>query len=555
MERQTTERDLNDAISYVSDNNSNNCIKMCEWIFVRGLPRHITQNEFQDHFSKYGDISQISFETNEKSKKNLGYAFLSMKESKSTYSVLIDSHSIKDSKIKCKLVKKSMIDKYLEFEANDSESNRIVLADVEKDLGPDYFKTNFAKYGEIKAVRLKPKSKEGNEKLYGYVKFYNKEAAKYALKKEIKKKSQQYKVKKNVEKSKIKTTTIDTEKHDSLQKNKENLYEEKLDNNIDKAIVSPDIENLSVESQKKDRALIQLKSESTWCSEKKNSEEGQDLVSENTDLIECSKFKEETLSKNHTIYNSLVEKDSSDNDKVGKVSITYEIQAKTGPINSKKSLFDYLEKKGVVIEQYDETELEPFYICNNTELKTIQENYFVDKNGMHKVMYQEKTKTPDQSIKDKKRLKKSKNAVKATKKTQGAISKKKRPTITLKKNTPLNEKSESFNLFNANRISFEQKNQITMLDSLKRLSSNELSNFPQYARMFNSSIDYNNLHNNPSNFALSQNTSGNLNNYGINMVYNTAQNNLCKNSAGNYSVLNKQMVNQGFNACYITNQY
>jgi len=94
-----------------------------------------------------------------------------------------------------------------------------------------------------------------------------------------------------------------------------------------------------------------------------------------------------------------------------------------------------------------------------------------------------------------------------------------------------------------------------MLDSLKRLSSNELSNFPQYARMFNSSIDYNNLHNNPSNFALSQNTSGNLNNYGINMVYNTAQNNLCKNSAGNYSVLNKQMVNQGFNACYITNQY
>jgi len=88
---------------------------------------------------------------------------------------------------------------------------------------------------------------------------------------------------------------------------------------------------------------------------------------------------------------------------------------KTGPINSKKSLFDYLEEKGVVIEQYDETELEPFYICDNRELKTIQENYFVDKNGMHKVKYQEKTH--DKSIKDKKRLKKSNNAVKSTKKT------------------------------------------------------------------------------------------------------------------------------------------
>jgi len=138
-------------------------------------------------------------------------------------------------------------------------------------------------------------------------------------------------------------------------------------------------------------------------------------ISENADKIECSKFKEETLSKNHTIYDSLVEKDSSDIDKVGNVSITYERLAKAGPINNKKSLFDYLEEKGVVIEQYDESELEPFYICDNRELKTIQENYFVDENGIHKVKYQEKT--PKKSVKDKKRIKKSNKDVKATKKT------------------------------------------------------------------------------------------------------------------------------------------
>jgi len=84
------------------------------------------------------------------------------------------------------------------------------------------------------------------------------------------------------------------------------------------------------------------------------------------------------------------------------------------PINGKKSLYDYLEEKGVVIEAYDDTELEPFYICDNSELRTIEESCSVDKEGIHLVNYHKKNH--GSNTKDKKDSKQPKKTAKSIKK-------------------------------------------------------------------------------------------------------------------------------------------
>ena len=56
--------------------------------------------------------------------------------------------------------------------------------------------------------------------------------------------------------------------------------------------------------------------------------------------IECSKFKQESLYKNHTIYDSVVEKDTSKADKVGYAYTKSENSIQIVPKDRKKCLFD-----------------------------------------------------------------------------------------------------------------------------------------------------------------------------------------------------------------------
>lgn len=432
-----------------------------KWIFVRGLTRDIERIEFERYFRTYGDISQISFDVDKKTNLNVGYAFLMMKEETAMDSILNHKHLIKNSKLRCRLAHTNEIKNNMVLEANESLTKKIVLLEVDENIDSDYLKTYFTKYGEVKYAKLKNKQNEDDQKLTGFIKFYNKEAAQYALKKESRaKKNRVCKVRKFVRKANYHKTKKYTTECDLVQKNiKDSTKEQKIQCENQK------IETPTFENNQNSKQLIMNKSESTWYSEKKNSEEEQDIIYEDINKNDFS-LTNEVARKNETDKKSLNDINSLHNGKIFNVSKCAKKKESNSP---KKSLYKYLDKKGVHIDQYDETQFEPFYICDDKELKKIQKYYQINDKDLQRTSY--KTKADEEKLKDdcdKREMVIKTRLDKISKRLIDQKLAKKNSIVKLNKITPLNEKSESFNLFNPNKITLEQRTQIPMFGALKQ---------------------------------------------------------------------------------------
>lgn len=315
------------------------------WIFVRGFSKDTQKIDVELYFGSFGQISLHIFNFRTNDKMNVGYSFIAMKDHRVSEFILKNNHAIKYTRVSCRWAKKNEIEKYKNMEDNPSASKKLYISGIEDDYDKDLFTEYFETYGPIKYIYLLKKRSDG-KKLSGYVQFYNKEVALYCFIQENEIKNLPYKVRRfpevpnNVPISNLSNTQLTCT---SLQANF-------LDHDITS---HRSLNNAGQGEQGSARSLRNINDNDKISGSRKNCR--------NTRV---RGIRTKSSDKEQNFNDSSAVKDCN------------------------RNLWVQLEKKGIVIEPYDEECFEPYYICDDLEYDFLKENFNIAKNKVCKVSYQ-----------------------------------------------------------------------------------------------------------------------------------------------------------------------
>ena len=169
---------LNTKKQKEKNNKSNNkkTNKICNGIFINGIPYETREEELKELFSPFGKIEQIKLPKYQDSGRNIGYCHIYYKTSESAKKALkLDNHTIGNRYIKVSYANKSSdeLNKSEKINPNDVPVNcftafirNLPYESTEKEIGD-----KFRSCGKIKGIRMVYNSKNKQFKGFCYIDF------------------------------------------------------------------------------------------------------------------------------------------------------------------------------------------------------------------------------------------------------------------------------------------------------------------------------------------------------------------------------------------------
>lgn len=150
---------MNENINASSDKNDQVEFKF----FIGGIPQHITTKEISDYFEKYGTVENVTIAHDHRTKRNRGFAFVTMSSQENKDKIMTDSHELNGKRVDIR------------------EENDTTPSDMQRKIfvgGLNYFWTKdvltqyFSSFGEIESVQIVLDS-SGRSRCFGFVIFKN----------------------------------------------------------------------------------------------------------------------------------------------------------------------------------------------------------------------------------------------------------------------------------------------------------------------------------------------------------------------------------------------
>lgn len=113
-------------------------------IFVGGLPRDVSLNEFKKHFEKYGEIIDSVIMKDKQTLQPRGFGFITFADPSVVDKVIEDSHVFNQKQVEIKrTIPKGSV------QSKDFKTKKIFVGGIPPIVTEDEFKNFFAKFGEV----------------------------------------------------------------------------------------------------------------------------------------------------------------------------------------------------------------------------------------------------------------------------------------------------------------------------------------------------------------------------------------------------------------------
>ncbi|CRG98939.1 RNA-binding protein, putative [Plasmodium relictum] len=152
-------------------NNSNNINEPFKF-FIGGIPQNITNKDIIEYFEKYGTVQSVVIAQDHETKRNRGFAFVTMLSQINKERILRDSHELKGKRV----------DVREEHNTTPSDIQRkIFVGGLNYYWTKDTLESYFSTFGDIDVVQIVVDS-SGRSRCFGFVVFANENSVAKVLK-------------------------------------------------------------------------------------------------------------------------------------------------------------------------------------------------------------------------------------------------------------------------------------------------------------------------------------------------------------------------------------
>jgi RNA recognition motif-containing protein len=197
-----------------------------ETLFLGGLKPNLTKQDLLTHFSKYGELVDISIKVDPRTGCNKGFAFILYKDSSVIKRVLAEPQILDGRSVECKI---SFGGRHNQQDRYEASKCKLFVSNLHISITNQDLFEHFKRYGELRHAYVIFHPSTGVSRGFGYIHYQKKESVEKALLAEGANSSKSFKcerysmnVKKDQEK-KRKSPKCEDETSDFTPFNKKNL--------------------------------------------------------------------------------------------------------------------------------------------------------------------------------------------------------------------------------------------------------------------------------------------------------------------------------------------